>query len=83
MTRLVNPLVRQGFVERLPDPGDRRVIGVTLTAQGRRVLRRVEQQLSDAYARVAEEIPRSEQSPVRAVLTTLIAAIDRARLHLG
>jgi DNA-binding MarR family transcriptional regulator len=33
-TRVVDALVEQDFVERRPDPGDRRVVRVTLTATG-------------------------------------------------
>lgn len=39
-TRLVDRLVARGLVERTPDPADRRVVWVTLTAEGRRAQRR-------------------------------------------
>lgn len=39
MTRLVDSLVSEGSVERLPDETDRRVIKVSLTDEGRRYLR--------------------------------------------
>jgi len=38
ITRLVQHLERDGLVERLPDPGDRRVTRVRATAAGRRLL---------------------------------------------
>src|SRR5438309_8521158 len=36
LTELVDSLTREGFVRRLEDRGDRRVVRVELTAQGRR-----------------------------------------------
>ena len=38
VTSLVDTLERRGFVARSPDPGDRRKILVTLTADGQRVV---------------------------------------------
>ncbi len=38
MTGLTNRLIRQKLIERLPDPGDRRVVRVGLTNEGRRIL---------------------------------------------
>lgn len=38
ITRLVAELERDGLVERIRDPGDRRVLKVQATAQGRRLL---------------------------------------------
>lgn len=37
-TRMVDALVEQGYAERLPDPHDRRVVRVTLSAEGQQVL---------------------------------------------
>lgn len=39
MTRTVNRLVEVGYVERAPDPTDRRQINLTLTAEARQVLK--------------------------------------------
>lgn len=38
ITRLVQELQREGLVERLPDPADRRITRVRATAKGRRLL---------------------------------------------
>ncbi|MFY9605882.1 MAG: MarR family transcriptional regulator [Thermoplasmata archaeon] len=35
MTALVNKLISEGLVERVPDPGDRRVVNVRITDAGR------------------------------------------------
>jgi DNA-binding MarR family transcriptional regulator len=83
VTRLIDPLVRQGLVERQPDPDDRRVVGVVLTATGRRTLRSLEQSLHAAYAGLATGIPRSEQARTLELLVHLRRAIEHATLGLG
>lgn len=39
MTLLVNKLINEGLVERVPDPNDRRVVNVTITDAGRDAIR--------------------------------------------
>lgn len=39
MTALVNKLISEGLVERVMEPGDRRVVNIRITAAGRGVLR--------------------------------------------
>lgn len=39
MTALIDTLIRDGFVERLPDLTDRRVINISITDEGKRHLR--------------------------------------------
>jgi len=39
MTLLVNKLISEGLVERVPDPDDRRVVNVTITDAGRGAIR--------------------------------------------
>jgi DNA-binding MarR family transcriptional regulator len=55
MTRIVAALEAMGHVERLVDPGDRRVARVTLTDSGREVLQR-SRSLKNAF--LAEQLQR-------------------------
>jgi MarR family 2-MHQ and catechol resistance regulon transcriptional repressor len=41
-TRVVDTLVRKGYVERRPDPNDARAVSLSATAAGRRLYRRIE-----------------------------------------
>ena len=43
MTTLVDSLIKDGLVERHPDPYDRRVINVSITEEGRRKLSSIEE----------------------------------------
>lgn len=80
VTRLVDPLVRSGLVERQPSPDDRRVVSVALSSAGRRTLRRVERDLEEVYRRVAAAVPSGEQARIRSAIGALLAAVEQARL---
>src|SRR4051812_6253023 len=51
MSRFVDRLERDGYVRREPDPGDRRALQVTVTPDGRKLLKR----MWPIYARGIEE----------------------------
>jgi DNA-binding MarR family transcriptional regulator len=38
LTHIVDHLVKEGFVERMPDPSDRRVVNIVITDQGRKFM---------------------------------------------
>ena len=64
----INELAADGFVERTPDPADRRRNVITITASGRRQLRRLEKQL----ARIQEELLAPLADDERTQLTALL-----------
>jgi len=69
-TALADRLIRQGLAERIPDPGDRRVIHIAPTAQGRELTRR--------FAAVRRDIALRALAPLDdAELTTLITLLDK------
>lgn len=78
MVRLVGALQDEGWVERSPDPDDRRRNVVAITPAGRRRLRR----LDEVTAQVQDELlaplsPRDRATLVR-LLTTLLDGHNRA-----
>jgi DNA-binding MarR family transcriptional regulator len=64
----LNELVAGGFVERTPDPVDRRRNVITLTPAGRRHLRRLDRQV----ARAQDELLAPLDGAERATLTVLL-----------
>jgi DNA-binding MarR family transcriptional regulator len=72
----INELAEQGFVERTPDPADKRRNVITVTAAGRRQLRRLERQL----ARVQDELLAPLSPDER---DQLIALLSRVLEHHG
>ncbi len=79
MTRMVDQLVDKGFVRRTTDDGDRRVVRVGLTGQGREMRRNLEQALQYFYGLVLDEIPQEERQVFLQVLKRVVAAIEKVR----
>ena len=75
MTRMADQLIQKGLVERQADPGDRRVVRVSLTENGRRVKVQLKDALQDLYAQVLAAIPEGEQNTVLASLEKLNSSI--------
>ncbi len=60
MTRIIDGLVKRGYVERHPDATDRRRIFLTLTEPGARVGEQVHEQFRDALARFLTPLESSQ-----------------------
>ena len=73
-TRVVDALVRKGYVERRPDPDDARAVALTATQSGRALYERINGELIDQSA----ELLRDLDHDVRAAATTLIARLAKA-----
>jgi long-chain acyl-CoA synthetase len=56
ITGVIDGLVARGLVERRPDGGDRRRIGLELTAEGRRVLAQTDAQVQRRLAEIAAHV---------------------------
>jgi DNA-binding MarR family transcriptional regulator len=72
ITWIVDRLEERGYVERRPDPGDRRVKLIALTDRGRSVRDRITEQISEA----PEEIKRLTPADQRALRDILRRALD-------
>lgn len=63
VTHLLNPLEETGHIERLPDPNDRRIVRVRLTARGKRaagaLMKAVYDQLGGLVEHLGEEDSRT------------------------
>jgi DNA-binding MarR family transcriptional regulator len=71
LTGLVDRTERNGFVRRVPDPGDQRLVRVALTAHGSRV---VEEFYAETCRRV-EELPSSLAAGERDTLAALLGRV--------
>ena len=71
MTRHVDRLERDGLVDRTPSNDDRRRVGLTLTPDGHRVLRRVRSRLTAWLASRLRELDERELAAIEAAVGPL------------
>jgi DNA-binding MarR family transcriptional regulator len=76
LTELVDSLSRDGFVRRLEDPGDRRVVLVELTAQGRRELDKHREVMKRGVAAILARVPAEKRARLRVALSDLNESIE-------
>jgi DNA-binding MarR family transcriptional regulator len=64
VTRMVDPLVARGLVERGGDPADRRVCRVAITARGRACIEAIREDLALEYGAVLARVPAAHRESV-------------------
>lgn len=72
MVGVLNELAERGLVARAPDPGDRRRNVITITAQGRRHLRRLDKVLDDLHEELLAPLLPAERDQFVQLLTRLL-----------
>jgi DNA-binding MarR family transcriptional regulator len=71
MTKHVDRLEREGLVDRRPSEGDRRRVGIRLTDDGQRLLRRVRSRRTAWLAQRLGELDEDELAAVEAAVGPL------------
>ena len=78
VTRVIDQLAKAGYVERVTDPADRRVVRARLTRSGTASVDRIRESLLDDYRGVLEAIPvGSRQNVIDSVELLLQALLAR------
>jgi DNA-binding MarR family transcriptional regulator len=77
VSSLVSILVRDGFLRRVPDPADRRVVRLQPTAKMRRASAQVDAELRRDVAAGLAELPAASAKRVRAAIPDLWALVDK------
>ena len=72
MVGVLNELAERDFVERAPDPGDRRRNVITISAEGRRRLRRLDAVLDDLHDELLAPLDPDERAQFVHLLTRLL-----------
>ncbi len=72
MVATINELAERDLVERAPDPSDRRRNIISLTAAGKRQLRRLEKQLADCQDQLLAPLSPEDRQRLTDLLTTLL-----------
>jgi DNA-binding MarR family transcriptional regulator len=78
MTSLLDTLQRRGLVQRAPDGADRRRVVVTITAEGRAVIRRLLPEMLALQDEVAADLSSGDRAELVRLLSTLRAGIAAA-----
>lgn len=81
-SRVVNALVRKGYVEQRPDPTDGRAMLVGVTRQGHRLCARIAADLVEQQKQVLEDLPPEIRAGAVQVIRRLAQAAD-ARFRSG
>jgi DNA-binding MarR family transcriptional regulator len=71
-TRMVDWQVANGYVERLSDPDDRRIVRLGLTPVGRRLLRTLDAFLKERIEGVLRRFPAGERDQIIALIRRLV-----------
>lgn len=72
MVATINELAEHKLVERAPDPSDRRRNIITLTAAGKRQLRRLEKRLAETQDELLAPLSPEERQRLTALLSRLL-----------
>ncbi|WP_235910784.1 MarR family winged helix-turn-helix transcriptional regulator [Heliobacterium mobile] len=76
MSRTVNNLVNNGFVQRELDPGDRRYVTIQLTESGNKVFQHVEETMNNYFQGVWERIPNDKRAQILDSFQILLTAFQ-------
>jgi len=71
MVATVNELADGGYIERTPDPTDRRRNVITLTPTGRRLLAKIDDRLADAQTQLLAPLSPTDRTTLTTLLTRL------------
>lgn len=71
MTGIIDRLVRDGYVMRIPDPGDRRVIKIKLTAKGGKASKNILEQRRRLITKIFGVLSRDEREEYLKILTRI------------
>ena len=77
MVAAINELADHKLVERAPDPGDRRRNIISLTAAGKRQLRRLEKRLAEVQDELLAPLSPEERQRLTELLSRLLDHHDR------
>jgi MarR family transcriptional regulator, negative regulator of the multidrug operon emrRAB len=77
--RVVDRLESDGLARRLPYPGDRRAVGIELTAAGRRAADRVQAARTAALEEALGGLTRAERSQLGLLAAVVLGAVTEGR----
>ena len=76
-TRIVDWLVNNGYAQRLPDPGDRRVVRVALTEIGNTMYREIDSFFMERIERLMRIFTPEERDTFRGLLLKIVTTLEQ------
>jgi DNA-binding MarR family transcriptional regulator len=83
LSRHINGMVNVGLANRVLNPNDRRYVSITLTEQGQKVYRSIEDICNAKYAKIFESIPQEKYQQVLEGFNLLVDAVIEAKKTEG
>jgi DNA-binding MarR family transcriptional regulator len=83
MTKLLDRMVRDGLVRRLPDPRDRRVVRIELTPKGQELVKEPLEAAKRHEAQVIQRFPQLDAEAFKGLLREMIVRPARPRRALA
>ncbi len=80
---MINALVEQDIVTRLPDPADRRRVLLRLGPRGEDLLRRAEEHLLERFQDYLKNLPEVDRQELGSASEALLQVIDRILRRTG
>lgn len=77
MTRMVDALIQRGWVVRLPDAEDRRIVRVAVSTAGQEMAERLAESRREMLTSALAEIPPGEQEAVLKALERVAALLEK------
>lgn len=78
MTRIVDKLVRDGYIVRIRDEQDRRIVTAELTDMGREETRKVNESVQAYYSAILNHLPEGKVDEVLSSVNLLLDAFEHA-----
>ncbi|MGM0445697.1 MAG: MarR family winged helix-turn-helix transcriptional regulator [Bacillota bacterium] len=79
ITRIIDNLVRDGYIKKRKSNQDGRVILASLTKKGRKSAAYLQEKINDYYRQIINEIPEGEVMNVVNSVNTLLKALKKVR----
>lgn len=77
MTRIVNTMVRKGWIERKKGEGDKRLVSVCLTSDGKKMTENLNQSSKEYVQRILKNLPQEKIPEVIESLKWVIRSVEK------
>lgn len=78
-TKLVEKLVNVQLIERFPDPKDRRIIHLTLTKKGQKMLHDMIEQMNKPLRKLLAKIPEKDLAQLNRITNELLLKVEELK----